>query len=51
MASAMGGAPAERTVRITSAEPVKRAAGAAGKCFVGQQTCEPGGALDERGAH
>ena len=43
--------PAERTVRITSAPPVKGAAGAAGKCLVGQQPSEPGGALDERGAH
>lgn len=51
MARAMGGGPAERTVRITSAPPVKRAAGAAGKCLVGQQPSEPGGALDERGAH
>lgn len=51
MSRAMGGAPAERTVRITSAPPVKGAAGAAGKCLVGQQPSEPGGALDERGAH
>ena len=29
------GAPAERTVRITSAPPAFRAAGAAGKCLVG----------------
>lgn len=50
MARAMG-APAERTVRIRSAEPAKRAAGAAGKCLVGQEPSEPGGALDERGAH
>lgn len=49
MARAMRGAPAERTVRITSAPPVKRAAGAAGKCLLGQQPSEPGGALDERG--
>ena len=48
MARAMG-APAERTVRIRSAEPAKRAAGAAGKCLVGQEPSEPGGALDERG--
>ena len=51
MARALRGAPAERTVRITSAPPVKRAAGAAGKCLLGQQPSEPGGALDERGAH
>lgn len=50
MARAMG-APAERTVRIRSAEPAKRAAGAAGKCLVGQEPSEPGVALDERGAH
>lgn len=49
MARAMGGAPAEIKVRITSAPPAKRAAGAAGKCLVGQQPSEPGGALDERG--
>lgn len=49
MARAMRGAPAERIVRITSAPPVKRAAGAAGKCLLGQQPSEPGGALDERG--
>ncbi|KAL8147158.1 hypothetical protein AgCh_004760 [Apium graveolens] len=44
-----GGAPAERIARITSAPPTKRAAGAAGKCLVGQQPSEPGGALDEGG--
>jgi hypothetical protein len=49
MARAMGGA--ERTVRRTSAPPAFRAAGAAGKCLVGQQPSEPGGALDARGAH
>ena len=49
MARTMGGAPAERKVRITSAPPAKRAAGAAGKCLVGQQPSEPGGALDEKG--
>lgn len=43
-------APAEKTVRITSAPPAWRAAGAAGKFLVGQQPCEPGGALDKRGA-
>ncbi|KAL8104430.1 hypothetical protein AgCh_028589 [Apium graveolens] len=48
MARAMGG-PAERKARIKSAPPAKRAAGAAGKCLVGQQPSEPGGALDERG--
>ncbi|KAH0667527.1 hypothetical protein KY290_034999 [Solanum tuberosum] len=46
-----GRAPAERKVRITSAPPAKRAAGAAGKCLVSQQPSEPGGALEERGAH
>lgn len=39
----------ERTVRITGAPPAWRAAGAAGKCLVGQQPSAPGGALDERG--
>lgn len=47
MTIAIGGAPAERTVR--SAPPVKRAARAAGKCLVDQQPSEPGGALDEKG--
>ncbi|RWR98287.1 NADH-quinone oxidoreductase protein [Cinnamomum micranthum f. kanehirae] len=45
------GAPAKRTVRITSAPPAWRLARAAGKCLVGQQPSESGGALDERGAH
>ncbi|KAG9438868.1 hypothetical protein H6P81_021181 [Aristolochia fimbriata] len=34
----------QRSRRITSAEPAWRAAGAAGKCLVGQQPSEPGGA-------
>ncbi len=29
----------------------ERGARQAGKCLVGQEPCEPGGALDERGAH
>ncbi|KAK4372038.1 hypothetical protein RND71_007422 [Anisodus tanguticus] len=39
--------PAERKVRITSAPPAKRAAGAVGKCLASQQPIEPGGALEE----
>ncbi|KAG9438456.1 hypothetical protein H6P81_021597 [Aristolochia fimbriata] len=38
----------QRSRRITSAEPAWRAAGAAGKCLVGQQPSEPGGAQAAR---
>lgn len=53
MARAIGGGPSRENSKDNerSAPPAKRAAGAAGKCLVGQQPSEPGGALDERGAH
>ena len=38
MVRAIGKGPAERTVRITSAEPAWQAAGAAGKCLLGRPT-------------
>lgn len=51
MARAMGGGPSGENSKDNERSARQAGGRAAGKCLVGQQPSEPGGALDERGAH